>query len=135
MSEEYEIKGVIPNYYAFIIDKLNRIAEAEIYHNYPQALHISLNLAKYLPRKLKQQIQPEKDRIENRLHKEAKVSGFFRDSMRRQASQLEIIIAKEEEPQFVDRITTLLDEAHLLTQSYGIPTRKAELKDLGEKLK
>ena len=130
MSENSEIRGVIPNYYSFIVDKLNKIAEAENAFNYPLALHIAMNLTRYLPRKLKNQINPDVIRIRERQLRELRTSGYFQSSMNRQLHQKEHMIASQEEPVLIDKLTTLLDQEHLLTQSYGIPTRSKSMGDI-----
>lgn len=128
MTENAEIKGVIPNYYSFIIDKLNRIANYEIERNYPMALHTALNLAKYLPRKLKNQLQPDITEITEKLAN-IKVSEYNQNALRKAMDTQIYKISKEAEPKLIDKITTLLDQEHLLTQSYGIPTKSRSMKD------
>jgi len=115
-NEIGEIRGVIPNYYAFIIDKLNRIANYEIERDYPKALHIALLLVKYLPRKLKNQVQEETTRINKRVGSIG-TTGYYQNMMQRDLERKIYRIASEEEPILVDKLTSLLDQEHLLTQS------------------
>lgn len=130
MSEDAEIRGVIPNYYAFIIDKLNRIYDAEDKNNYPLALDRALKLTKFLPRKLKKEIVEDVKRIRQRLITEAKIDGYFLDSMLKERNKIVYNIAYQEEDKFMDKMTSLLDQEHLLTQSYGIPTRARSMGDI-----
>ena len=130
MSEDAEIRGVIPNYYVFIMGRLNRIAELEDLNNLPLALDTALKAIKYLPRKLKKQIDPEKTRIQKRITSEAQTEGYFENTNIRAINHILRQISREEEEAFVDKITTLLDAEHLLTQSYGVPTRARGMNDI-----
>jgi Fe2+ transport system protein B len=130
MTEDAEIRGVIPNYYAFIMGRLNRIAALEDIDNLTLALDCALKSIKYLPRKLKNQIREEYERIQNRIKNEAQSSGYFSNTINKEIEKAMKRIALEEENNFVNKITTLLDQEHLLTQSYGIPTRSRSMGDI-----
>jgi glutathionyl-hydroquinone reductase len=119
MSEDAEIKSIIPNYYNLIIDKLNKIYDAWDKNLTNLALSRALKLIPFLPRKLKKQLNPEKTRISTELQNGIK--------------DIKKIAEKELEP-LVDKITDNLDEAHLLTQNYGIPTRKSSIENIGKAL-
>jgi hypothetical protein len=123
-----KLKTTPLNYYAFIIDKLNRIANYEIERDYPKALHIALSLTKFLPKKLKDRLQEQNKRINQRLSRIG-ATGYFENTMQRGLTTKIYRIAAEEEPIFVDQITSLLDEAHLLTQGHGVPTRARGMGD------
>jgi hypothetical protein len=130
MSEDAEIKGVIPNYYVFIMGRLNRIAALEDIGNLPLALDCALKTVKYLPRKLKNQIIEEKKKIQKRIATEAKSTEYFCNTSKRDVEAKMRKIALDEEETFVDKITTLLDQEHLLTQNYGIPTKARGMGDI-----
>jgi hypothetical protein len=130
MSEDAEIRGVIPNYYAFIMGRLNRIAALEDAGNLTEALECAIQSTKYLPRKLKKQIDEEQKRITKRLRTEAHSNEWFGNMRKKETAAIFQQIAEEEEEGFVDRITTLLDQEHLLTQSYGIPTKARSMGDI-----
>ena len=63
------------------------------------------------------------------------VTSFFANINDKQAQRQIAKIAKEEEPEFINKITTWLDKVHLLTQSYGVPTRTGSLQKIGDALR
>lgn len=134
MSQDAEIKGVIPNYYNLIIDKLNRIYEAWDQNNLSLALFRTLRLIPFLPRKLKNALKPDKDRIEDQLKNSANTGGHDFDNATEKAMyRIRKVAQKEFEP-LLDKLTSLLDESHLLTQSYGVPSRTGDIRKIGENL-
>lgn len=135
MSTETEIKSMVPNYYSFIMKILNEIWDAEDINNYPLAMERACRLIKYLPEKGKRELTEERERIEKRLKKEVHVTSFFANINNKQAQRQIAKIAKEEEPEFINKITTWLDKVHLLTQSYGVPTRTGSLQKIGDALR
>jgi hypothetical protein len=130
MSEDAEIKGVIPNYYNLIIDKLNKIYEAWDNNNINIALFRTLKLIPFLPRKIKNQLNPERIRIQKDLDAISQTNGFnFSNAQEKVMYKVKTISIKEFEP-LIDKVTSLLDQEHLLTQNYGIPTKSRSMKDL-----
>lgn len=123
MSADAEIKGVIPNYYNLIIDKLNKIYDAWDNDNTIQALDRTLKLIPFLPRKLKKELKPEKEEIKKALKSAKETNGFnYQNAKETQWKNVKDVANAKFEP-LIDKLTDLLDESHLLTQSYGIPTK------------
>lgn len=116
-EEEQEIRGVIPNYYVLITDKLNKIYDAWDKNNVELALNRALKLVPFLPRKLKKQLAEEKQKIQSMLGKAQAISGFDCATLDRERGVRVRITAHSMLENFIDKITTLLDEAGLLTQS------------------
>lgn len=130
MSEDAEIKGVIPNYYNLIIDKLNKIYDAWDNDNTIQALDRTLKLIPFLPRKLKKELKTDKDEIRNALKTAKESNGYnYQNAKETQWKNVKDVATAKFEP-LIDKLTNLLDESHLLTQSYGIPTRARGMGDI-----
>jgi hypothetical protein len=131
MTENAEIRNVIPPYYGFIIDKLNRIFylwdEAQ---NEALALRCALRLTKFLPRKLKNQLREETDKIKTELEIASKGIGYNFQTANRNINQSLAIVAHKYLENYVNKLTDLLDQEHMLTQSYGIPTRSRGMGDI-----
>lgn len=130
MSEQPEIKGVIPTYYFIITDKLNKIYEAWDNNDPYLALERALKLVPFLPVKLKKEIAPEKERIRKLFQNS--ISGQDFNSVQLKSSLLRHNTASQEVEPFIDKLTTLLDDNHLLTLSYGVPTRTGSIQKIGE---
>lgn len=130
MSEDAEIKGVIPNYYNLIIDKLNKIYEAWDNNNQTLALTRAMRLIPFLPRKIKKQIIQDKDNIQKQFDAISGTKGYNLSNAAELANyRIKMIAVKEVEP-FINKLTDLLDQEHLLTQSYGIPTKARGMGDI-----
>ncbi len=134
MTEEREIKSVIPSYYSFIMTGLTELREIWAVKRYVDALYYALNLSTFLPTKLKQQIEEEKRKIQNQLKTVESISENSYDKAVEKAQWKTRKIAIAELEPFVDKMIKLLDSENLLTQQYGIPTRKRELKNIGDAL-
>jgi hypothetical protein len=134
MTEEREIKSVIPSYYSFIMTGLTELREIWAVKRYVDALYYALNLSTFLPTKLKQQIEEDKGRIKKQLKsiESTRENGYDKALEKTQWKTRKIAI-DELEP-FIDKMIQLLDSENLLTQQYGIPTRKRELKNIGDAL-
>jgi hypothetical protein len=134
MTEEKEIKSVIPSYYSFIMTGLTELREIWAVKRYVDALNYALNLSTFLPTKLKQQIAEDKQRIKEQLKSVESISENKYDKMIEKAQWKTRKIAIAELEPFVDKMIKLLDSENLLTQQYGIPTRKRDLKSIGDAL-
>lgn len=132
---ETEIRGVIPNYYGLMIDKLNRIYDAWDKNDTYTALQRALKLCSFMPRKIKTELDPEKERIQKRLSSVSTITGYDMAIVKEKVMARLKQISNEELEKFVTTITDQLDENRLLTQGYGVPTRKTELKTLGDVLR
>ena len=93
------------------------------------ALDLALKLTVFLPRKLKFKINIEKDRINKRINS-ITITSYHRNLIDRELQRVAKRVANEELEAFVDKITTLLDENRMLTQSFGLPTISHSMKDL-----
>lgn len=122
MSEDAEIRGVIPTYYSFIVEKLNRIYDAWDKNDFYSALLRSIRLVSFLPRKIKKQILPEKKRIELKLIQAQSIKGRDFNSTQMLLQQRVRQVAMEEVGNFVNLITEMLDQEGLLVMKHGVPT-------------
>ena len=128
-DEESEIKGVIPPYYNLIIGILQGIYEAWDRGDYITALKRSLRLVVFLPNKLKKQLKEEKDNIQKTLDLSKNVTQHsFASTHRAMGISLNYTANKFLEG-FVDKITSLMDKEHILTEGYGIPTISRSMHD------
>lgn len=131
MSEDAEIKNVIPPYYGLIIDKLNRIfflwdeVQDEI-----AALQCAIRLVLFLPRKLKKQLETQTTEIQKELDKASNGVGYNLIVANQRINNATSFVAHKHLAKYVNTITNLLDQEHMLTQSYGIPTRARSMGDI-----
>ena len=129
-DEEPEIKSVYPSYYSLmIVGKLDGIYDAWDQNLYSKAMHRALKLIPFLPPRIKKRIQAEKQRIQQALLNTQKVIGYSYASTARLSQRATDRIAYDTIESFVDKLTDLLDEAHLLTESYGVPTVSRGMKE------
>lgn len=129
MTENAEIKAVIPSYYGFLITGITQLREYWAKKMYIEALDYAMELTNFLPSKIKDELKEEKEKIRKKLLNNAPIntnSVYARERTR--TKEIYQIAAKELEP-FVDKIIRLLDQNHLLTEKYGVPTRERSMKD------
>jgi hypothetical protein len=129
MTEDAEIKAVIPSYYGFLITGITQLREYWARKMYTEALDYALELTNFLPTKIKEQLKEDKEKIITKLGTNSPINAntLYRVEMAR-SKQAYHIAARELEP-FVDKIIRLLDQNHLLTEKYGVPTRARGMKD------
>jgi hypothetical protein len=128
-EEEQEIKGVIPPYYSLIIGILQGIYEAWDREDYITALKRSLRIVTFLPNKLKIQLKEEKSNIQKALEKSRNVNQYTYASTRRAITNALNYTSEKFLDYWVDKITSLMDKEHILTEGYGIPTISHSMQD------
>ncbi len=134
MSEEREIKAAIPTYYSFIITGLTEIRELWAVGKTVRALKYAFLLSTFLPPSIKKEISPERVRVQNLIEKTYENKGYcFNTIWQYSEIALQKIANAEIEP-FLDKFVNLLDNNNLLTQQYGVPTRKGSLENIGRAL-
>lgn len=129
MSVDAEIKGVIPSYYGFLITGLTQIREYWAKRMYVEGMEYALHFTTFLPRKIKKALSEEKQRITLKLtgNSKGRVHNFY--ELQKSRSKYAYMIAAQELEPYMDKMTTLLDENHLLTQQYGVPTKARSMKE------
>jgi hypothetical protein len=117
MSDETEIRGVIPTYYGFLISGITQLREYWARKQHVEALYYAMELTTFLPNKIKEKIEPEKKRIQAKLLKNLPSSSSSIYAAQRDTNNIVYRISMIELEPFVDKIIRLLDENNLLTQS------------------
>lgn len=123
-----EIKGVIPTYYGFLISGITQIREFWSKKQFTEALYYAMEITTFLPNKIKDKIEPERQRIQAKLLKNIPSSSSSIYSAQRDTNNIVYRISMIELEPFVDKIIRLLDENNLLTQDWGA---KPKFKDAG----
>jgi hypothetical protein len=129
MSEDAEIKGVIPSYYGFLITGITQLREYWARKMYIEALDYALELTNFLPNKIKKEIAESKALIVKKLAGNIPENANTLYALQRAKDQNAYRIARQELEPFVDKMISLLDSNRLLTQQYGVPTRARSMKD------
>jgi len=129
MSEDAEIKGVIPSYYGFLITGITQLREYWAKKMFIEALDYAIELTVFLPNKVKNELAKERAEILIKLSNNSPTHANTLYGMQRARDRNAYRIAAKELEPFVDKIIRLLDNNRLLTQQYGVPTRARSMKD------